>query len=133
MISEVSQVVVSSATTGTSGVSQPQPGKANEPAQRVGKPSSAQAAEASTFQDVTQQSADMQGEEVREIVEELNELAQTIERELQFRVDEGSGRTVIRVIDSKTEEVIREIPPDEILTLRERLSEVQGVLFKTEA
>lgn len=84
-------------------------------------------------QDAAQQPAGVQGEKVEEIVAELNEMAQQVERQLQFSVDEGSGSTVIRVIDSQTEQVIREIPPEEILTLRERLGEVQGVLFKTEA
>jgi flagellar protein FlaG len=133
MVSEVSQVVASSTTTGTSGVGQSQSSKANETVQRTGNATPARATEASTFHDVGQQSAEVKREEVKVIVEELNELAQQIERQLQFSVDEGSGTTVIRVIDADTEEVIREIPPEEILTLRQRLSEVQGVLFKAEA
>ena len=133
MMSEVSHVVVTGTTTGTSNVGQPQPGKANEAVQRTGLPAPARTSEASTFQDATPPSADVEGEEVEEIVEELNELAQQIERQLQFSVDEDSGRPVIRVIDTETEKVIRSIPPEEILTLRRRLNEVQGVLFKTEA
>jgi len=133
MVSEVSRMVASSTTQGTSGVGQSQPRKANEAVQRTGNATPARATEASTFQDVAQQSPEVQGEKVEEIVAELNELAQQIERQLQFSVDKDSGRTVIRVIDSQTEEVIREIPPKEILTLRRRLDEVQGVLFETEA
>ena len=60
--------------------------------------------------------------DVRESVERLNELIQSVRRELQFSVDEDSGRTVIKVIDSATQEVVRQIPPEEVMTLVDRLA-----------
>lgn len=129
MINEVSQAVASNTATGTSGVSQSKPSKASEAVQRSESAANARSA----FQDLGEKSAAVQGEQVEELVEELNELVQQVERQLQFSIDEDSGRTVIRVIDSATERVIREIPPEEILTLRRRLGDVRGVLFKTEA
>lgn len=133
MINEVSQAVASNTATGTSGVSQSKPSKANEAVQPSDSAANARSAEVSAFQDLGEKSAAVQGEQVEELVEELNELVQQVERQIQFSIDENSGRTVIRVIDSATEKVIREIPPEEILTLRRRLGEVRGVLFKTEA
>ena len=46
-------------------------------------------------------------------VEQLNGIMQSIRRELHFSVDNNSGRTVIKVIDAETHEVIRLIPPEE--------------------
>ena len=45
-------------------------------------------------------------QELSELAEELSELAQVVRRELDFSVDEDSGRTVIRVVDSS-----RSAPP----------------------
>ena len=50
-------------------------------------------------------------------VEQINRYLADSKRNLVFQVDEGSGRTVIRVINPETSEVIREIPPAETLVL----------------
>ena len=60
-------------------------------------------------------------EDLREAVERLSDYVQNVQRNLQFSVDETSGRTIIKVIDSGTKEVIRQIPPKEVLSLSERL------------
>jgi flagellar protein FlaG len=49
--------------------------------------------------------------------------------DLQFSVHEASGRTVVTVTDAVTGEVIREIPPPELLNLAARLDEMIGLLF----
>jgi flagellar protein FlaG len=59
------------------------------------------------------------------LAQELKQLAQDLRRELNFRVDDDTGRLVIRVIDAATDEVVRQIPPDRLLELQQRLSEIQ--------
>ena len=101
--------------------------------QRTNGAPAAGTAEGAVSQNHVQPSSGVDEQAVEEIVEELQDFAQQIERQLHFSVDEDSGETVIQVIDSATNEVIRQIPPEEILTLRDRLGEVQGLLFKTKA
>ncbi|MCK4391239.1 MAG: flagellar protein FlaG [Desulfobacterales bacterium] len=48
---------------------------------------------------------------------------------LQFSVHGATGRTVVRVVDKETQELIREIPPEEFLSLAARLDEMIGILF----
>ncbi len=48
---------------------------------------------------------------------------------LRFSKHEKTGRTVIRVIDKDTKELIREIPPEKVLDLAARLSDMIGILF----
>jgi len=48
---------------------------------------------------------------------------QTVQRDLQFKVDEELDRTVIRVVDSDTGELIRQIPDDIFLELARRLKD----------
>ena len=48
---------------------------------------------------------------------------------IQFSVHEPTGRTMIRVVDKETEDLIREIPPEEFLDLAAKLDEMIGILF----
>jgi flagellar protein FlaG len=54
-------------------------------------------------------------------VRKLNERLAAEQRNLSFRVDEGSGRTVITVVDATTQQVIRQIPSEEVLAVSDAL------------
>ena len=62
-------------------------------------------------------------------VDNLNNYVQTIRRELQFSVDENSGRTVIKVLDAETKEVIRQIPAEEVISLSRTLGKKDSLIF----
>jgi flagellar protein FlaG len=62
-------------------------------------------------------------------VSDLNKLAQQMHRELRFSVDDESGEMVVKVIDKETDEVLRQIPSEEILVLRKRMADAAGVIF----
>ncbi|MCG5494660.1 flagellar protein FlaG [Ectothiorhodospira variabilis] len=66
-------------------------------------------------------------------VERINEFVQVVQRDLQFTVDDSTGRTVVKVMDSQSEEIIRQLPPDEILAVAAHLEEVRGLLVKEKA
>lgn len=69
---------------------------------------------------------------VSETTKQLNIKMQSIERDLQFNVDETSGDTIITVLDTKTSEVIRQIPTEEVLAIRENIETLKGILFSAE-
>ena len=60
---------------------------------------------------------------LEQIVKEMNDNVQLVKRHLEFRVDDNSGRTVITVLDSNTQEIIRQIPNEEALRFASRLQE----------
>lgn len=60
---------------------------------------------------------------------EMTAHVQNLQRALQFSVDEDSGETVVKVIDSDTKEVIRQIPSEELLAIANRLRSTAGVLL----
>ena len=66
-------------------------------------------------------------------VKDLSQGVQNLQRSLQFSIDESSGRTVIKVVDKDTKEVIRQIPEEQVLELAARLDKNAGVLVKDEA
>ena len=69
---------------------------------------------------------------VEQVVEELNQAIQNVHRSLQFSVDKESGKTVIKVVDVDTDEVIREIPPEETRKLAQQISDNMGAFIRTE-
>jgi flagellar protein FlaG len=62
--------------------------------------------------------------DVEKAAARLNEIMTSKQRSLRFRVDEGSGRTIITVINKVTHEVIRQIPPEELLALADQLRDL---------
>ena len=84
-----------------------------------------------------QSKSEVSAEELKKVVEQLNEHVQMIQRDLQFSVDEDSGRTVVRVVNSETQELVRQIPSEEVLrisrALQEQLDNSKGLIFQTSA
>ncbi len=72
-------------------------------------------------------------EEVEAAVATIQDFVQSVRRDLNFSLEEGSGRVVVKVTDSGSGDVIRQIPSEEALQLAENLSEVRSLLFKAEA
>jgi len=73
-----------------------------------------------------------EGKAVDEAISNLNDYAQNLKRQLHFSVDEASGRTVIKVTDPETDEIIRQIPPEEVLRIAESLDEQSGLLLSAQ-
>ncbi|MGH1537509.1 MAG: flagellar protein FlaG [Gammaproteobacteria bacterium] len=65
-------------------------------------------------------------EEVRRAAQDLNVFAEKIQTNLNFSVDEGSGRSVITVTDSQTGDVIRQIPAKEVLAVANIIRETSA-------
>lgn len=63
----------------------------------------------------------------------INEVMTLANYHLQFKVHKESGRIQVKVIDSESEKVIREIPPEKILEcsamIRKLLEDMAGVLL----
>jgi len=73
--------------------------------------------------------APVEGEQLSAIVEKLNDFVQMVQRELEFSIDEDNEEVVVKVVDARTKDVVREIPPEEIREMRKRLSEVSEKIF----
>ncbi len=66
--------------------------------------------------------------DVVEAVQKMRDLMQVIDRDLHFSVDEDSGLTIVKVIDSETKEVIRQIPSEDIMRVVRSLESGGGLL-----
>lgn len=65
-------------------------------------------------------------EQLTEAVSRIQSYLSASRRELQINVDQGSGRTVVRVVNPETQEVIRQIPTEEVLKLAASISATGG-------
>lgn len=70
---------------------------------------------------------------VEQAVNQINQYVQTLRRDLHFSIDEDSGRTVVKVLDTETKEVIRQIPSEELLRVARYLIDGGGLLLKVQA
>ena len=75
---------------------------------------------------------EVEAEKLNEIVRDLNEHVQSVQRELEFSVDKESGNFVIKVFDSQSEALIRQIPNEEAMKFERMLNEGADLeLFNT--
>lgn len=73
---------------------------------------------------------------LQKAVADLRDAVEPLARDLRFSVDKDTGRTVVKIIDSSTDKVIRQIPSEEALAIAKDLGEYTkslGVLVKQQA
>lgn len=61
-------------------------------------------------------------------VQSLNKLLRGLNSRLQFDVYEGTDQLFVQVVDRKSNEVVRTMPPEELLRLKSRIAEAVGVI-----
>jgi flagellar protein FlaG len=60
---------------------------------------------------------------VKQAAKQVNDFVKQLDRNLEFTVDESSGRVIITVRDPETGKIIRQIPPEELLVIAKLVSE----------
>jgi flagellar protein FlaG len=76
---------------------------------------------------------DLPAVSVAAAIEQIEEFLADNQRQLTFQVDEGSGRTVVRVVDPGSGEVIRQFPAEEVLQVAVSLERSGFRLFDDQA
>ena len=96
-------------------------------------------------QDPQQQEVDPQGQEAhrseeqnqlfegaRHAAEKANSYMRLIDTHLEFSVSEETGRVVVSVVESDSQAVVRQIPPDSMMQIADRIDQMHGLLFSTQ-
>jgi len=71
--------------------------------------------------------------ELNSAVEKLNQSMTASSQDLQFSVDEDSKKTVVKLIDRTTHEVLRQMPTKEALEIAKSLDKAMGKLIDQRA
>lgn len=68
-------------------------------------------------------------ERVEQAIAQIQDYLSDARRQLHFEVDPANGRTIVRVINPETGEVVRQIPGDEVLQLAAAIGTHGGQVF----
>lgn len=63
----------------------------------------------------------------------INEFLKSSAASVQFSVEATSNRVIVRVVDSTTHQVIRQMPTEETLAISQALDHMIGLLFAQKA
>ncbi|HEY6527873.1 MAG TPA: flagellar protein FlaG [Cellvibrionaceae bacterium] len=66
---------------------------------------------------------DKKGAQLQDALGTMHDFVQNVKRELQFSVDQDLGRTVVKVVDSESGDLIRQIPEELFLELARKVKE----------
>jgi flagellar protein FlaG len=72
-------------------------------------------------------------EELKELSKALNHFLSLFNLETKLVYNKDAGQVVVQVIDKRTNEVIKQIPPEELLEVAKRIHEFIGIFLKTKA
>jgi flagellar protein FlaG len=104
----------------------PPPASSVAPQKKVAAPS-----EAVATQPETKPSAKLQPADIGALANRIEGYLKSVNRALEFKVDNASGRTVVTVRDAENGEVIRQIPNEEVLRFAQ-LAEEQTIVLLNE-
>lgn len=68
--------------------------------------------------------------QVSEALKSINKALEGLSQSLEFALDEDSQRTVVKIMDRQTKEVIRQMPTEEALQISRSLNQSQGLLIR---
>lgn len=71
--------------------------------------------------------------DIHKVAQQLESFLKRVSRELEFHVDDASGRMVCSVRDAETGDLIRQIPNEEVLRLAELAHDETIVLVNEKA
>lgn len=72
-------------------------------------------------------------EELKETVAAINDFMSQFQRTLNFSVDQDGGQTIIKVIDTSSDELVRQIPSEDFLKISKHIEQMNNLLFSEKA
>jgi flagellar protein FlaG len=101
-----------------------------EAAKAVEKTSNAESAVRLGDDNKVQSSEEFNASEINNLVSSANQLVDAVSNnKVNFQYDESKEQHIVLVRDIDTDEVIREIPPKEMLDLLKNLEDITGIIY----
>ncbi len=80
--------------------------------------------------EIEEQSTNFSNNETKQLASELNEIMEDLHTDLGFSIREDLDHTVVVEIKNQdTNELIKQIPSEELLTIKEKMIELTGLLL----
>lgn len=88
------------------------------------------ASESKTLSNVASQ---VEKEELVGAVKKLNEHVAPALQTIEFYLDQESKRMIVKVVDTETQKVLRQIPNEEVVAMSKTLDKLQGLVIRQTA
>ena len=72
-------------------------------------------------------------DDLAKILGEVNDALKTLDIKRGYRVDEDLNRTIVSVIDTETDEIVKQIPTEDAIRLAKNINEVIGLFYDDRA
>ena len=72
-------------------------------------------------------------QEVKKAVDNINDTIKSFVNHLEFFVDENNDRIVVRAVDTRTNEIIREFSTGKVVGIAKAVGKVRGLLLQENA
>ena len=72
-------------------------------------------------------------EQLDQAMGEVKKALAPVARNLQFSIDDETGRSIVKVVDASTNEVIRQFPSEELLAITRSIDKLSGLFVKQKA
>lgn len=72
-------------------------------------------------------------DQVQQAVDQIQQIVRPLAQSLQFSIDGDTHSTVVKIVDTETNKVIRQIPSEEMLQMAKALDKFTGLLMKQTA
>lgn len=66
-------------------------------------------------------------EDIVEVLKKANEKIKDTGKQFEYKMHDGTNQVMIKVIDTKTQEVINELPPEKLLDMVANMCEAAGL------
>ncbi len=90
-------------------------------------PKEARVTPAATAQPVAASKTDQV--QLEEAVKAINAMLAPVTNAVTFSIDQDSGKTVVKLLDNQTNEVIRQFPSKEMLAIAKDMTQYKGLLI----
>ena len=107
----------------TIGTAVASPPRMNEPARQVER--------GREEREEVQNNSQKRNTQPEELLKQIKTITEDGLYSVRFERDSGSNTLVVKIVDSETDEVIRQIPQEELLELSKHLEELNGNLVDT--
>jgi flagellar protein FlaG len=71
--------------------------------------------------------------ELTRSLEAINHFLQPVNSDITFSQDDQTGKTIVKIVDTKTQTLLRQIPSEEAVELAKQLDKLQGLLLRDKA
>jgi flagellar protein FlaG len=111
----------------------PVPAPASQPAPRQGAVAAPSGGTTAAAPPPPQSSApDLK--QLQQAIKQVQSAVQAHASSIEFSLDQGTGETIVKVVDTQTNEVIRQIPSKEMIAIAQSIDQqLQGILLKQKA